>query len=290
MAAPLSAEGAQQALATIYSPNATAEERAAAGAYCEQLKNNTEAALGCCTQLIAPELPPTVQHFGLSLIHAVIERQWHRPGFEAHQAEVKTLILQRMASDTGRPLWEEPHYLKEKLAGLLSAVGCREWPQRWPDMFEQLFQIAAMGHRQAELAIIALRLVGEEIMEFNDSLDGGRRSDLSQALKVSLPQVLPFIHGFAKTRFEALGAARAQGAAGSADVRALLQLLDAALQLLQSFCQWVPLQLLYSNEFVPLCCALVGDPDTRVRSCECIFLLAQRKQTTQAILQLLVIL
>ena len=276
MAALLSAVGAQQALAVIHEPTSTAEQRAAAGAYVEELKNNPEAALACSAQLIAPELPPTVRHFGLSLIHAVIERQWHQPGFEARQAEVKALILQMMASDTGRPLTEEPRYIKEKLAGLLSAVGCREWPQRWPDMFEQLFQIAAMGHRQAELAIIALRLVGEEIMEFNDSLDGGRRSDLSQALKVSLPQVLPFINEFAKTRFEALGVARAQGAAASADVKALIQLLDVALQLLQSMCQWVPLQLLYINEFVPLCCALVGDPDTRVRSCECIFLLAQR--------------
>ena len=107
-----------------------------------------------------------------------------------------------------------PKFIKEKLCGLLSAVGCREWPQRWPDMFETIFQIAAMGHKQAELAIIALRLVGEEIMEFNDALSGGRRSDLSQALKVSLPQVLPFVHNFTKTRFDALGAApRARAAA-----------------------------------------------------------------------------
>jgi hypothetical protein len=271
-----SAEGASQAIATIYSPVATHEQRAAADLYCEQLKAHTEAALAISAQLIGAELPDTTRHFGLSLINAVIEKQWHQPGFEARQAEIKALILQMMASASGKPLTEEPKFIKEKLCGLLSAVGCREWPQRWPDMFETIFQIAAMGHKQAELAIIALRLVGEEIMEFNDNLSGGRRSDLSQALKVSLPQVLPFINDFAKTRFDALGAARARGAEGAADVRALIQLLDAALQLLQSMCQWVPLQLLYGNEVVPLCCALVSDPDTRVRACECIFLLAER--------------
>ena len=272
----LSAEGAAEAIATIYSPLATHEQRAAADAYCEQLKNHTEAALAVAAKLIGAEMPDTTRHFGLSLINTVIEKQWHQPGFESRQAEIKALILQMMSEASGKPLTGEPKFIKEKLCGLLSAVGCREWPQRWPDMFETIFQIAAMGHKQAELAMIALRLVGEEIMEFNDSLSAGRRSDLSQALKVSLPQVLPFVNEFTKTRFDALGAARARGAEGAEDVLALVQLLDASLQLLQSMCQWVSLQLLYGNEVVPLCCMLVGDPDTRVRACECVYLLAQR--------------
>lgn len=275
-AAQFSAEGAVEAIATIYSPVATHEQRAAADAYCEQLKNYTEAALAISAKLIGAEMPDTTRHFGLSLINSVIEKQWHQPGFESRQAEIKGLILQMMSDGSGKPLTEEPKFIKEKLCGLLSAVGCREWPQRWPDMFETIFQIATMGHKQAELAIISLRLVGEEIMEFNDALSGGRRSDLSQALKVSLPQVLPFVHDFTKTRFDALGAARARGGAGAEDVRALVQLLDASLQLLQSMCQWVSLQLLYGNEVVPLCCTLVGDPDTRVRACECVYLLAER--------------
>ena len=39
----------------------------------------------------------------------------------------------------------EPGYVKEKLCGLLSAVGCREWPQRWPDMFDKIFQGTYVG-------------------------------------------------------------------------------------------------------------------------------------------------
>ena len=97
----------------------------------------------------------------------MIEQRWHRPGFEAQQAEIKARILQLMAAGSGA----EPGYVKEKLCGLLSAVGCREWPQRWPDMFDKIFEIGAMGRGQAELAIIALRLVGEDIMEFNEKLE-----------------------------------------------------------------------------------------------------------------------
>jgi len=273
MAGALTAEGALAAVSTIHSPVATHEQRAAANAYCDQIKAHPEAALPIADQLVAPTAPDTARHFGLSLFGAVIEQRWHRPGFEAQQAEIKARILQLMAAGSGA----EPGYVKEKLCGLLSAVGCREWPQRWPDMFDKIFEIGAMGRGQAELAIVALRLVGEDIMEFNEKLESRRRSDLSQALKLALPKVLPMVRGLIADSHAALCAARQGGAAGLEEAQSCERLLGAGLNLLQSWVGGVlATHLPYTHGLVPLCVTLVDEPATRVRACECVFLLAQR--------------
>jgi hypothetical protein len=271
MADPQMLQMTLAALQAIYSGSSTNEDRTRATEFCEQVKKSAEDSLAVASQLIGLDQLDTSRHFGLSLIASVIEGQWHRPGFEAKQQEIKQLILQMMASGT-KPLTQEPRFIKDKLCCLLSAVGCREWPQRWPDMFESIFAIAQMGHTQAELAMTALRLVGEDIMEFNDNLDAGRRSDLSQALKLYMPQVVPFVTEFLQSRYSAMLVA-----SDPTEIRSLELLVDAALQMLQSYCCWLSLALLHGQRLLPLFCSLLGDPRSRVRACECVFLLCERK-------------
>lgn len=140
-------------------------------------------------------------------------------------------------------------------------------------MFEQIFSIANIGHTQAELAMTALRFLGEDIMEFNDNLDAGRRSDLSQALKLYMPKVLPFVQEFIKSSYTAM----VQPGQPPEELRALEMLVDAGLHLLQSYCWWLNLVLLHQQRMLPLCCSLLADPRSRVRASECLFLLCDRK-------------
>jgi hypothetical protein len=248
------AQMALQALTAVYEPTSTNERRQEAYHYLEQVKAAPpETSLQIAEQLIRPELPDRARHFGLALVGVVIEKHWRREDFSTQKAQIKQLILTMMARGT-KPLTEEPGFIKEKLCGLLSAVGCREWPQRWPEMFEQIFELGSMGHTQAELALISLRLVGEEIMEFNDNLDGKRRSDLSQALRLTMPRILPWVRDAIQSNYSALAVAVAAEGGGSGTAAALRLLVGTALQLLQSYCQWVSLGLLHGSRFLPLCC------------------------------------
>ena len=44
-------------------------------------------------------------------------------------------------------------------------------PLHRPDMFDTLIAIGDRGYAQQELLLLALRTLGEDIMEFNDRLD-----------------------------------------------------------------------------------------------------------------------
>lgn len=265
-----------QAILAIHNGHTSAEDRRQAGQICEDVKADPIAAMNAANMLIRPAQPDPARHFGLSLLGTVIEQRWHQAGFEQEQMQIKQLILEMMAGGT-KPLLEEAAFIKEKLCSLVSAVGCREWPQRWETMLPDLMGIAAMGHEQQELMLLALRVLGEDIMEFNDKLDAGRRADLSQALKILLPQILQWVYGFIEEKYQQFTAVVGQGGAGGNDARTLQQLVSAAVKLLQSYTQWIPLHLIYRHNLSQIFSTLLHDPAFKVPACECLLLLCSRK-------------
>ena len=80
------------ALGTIYHGDSSNEQRAHATAYTEQIKANPVEALAVAQLLITPDQINEARHYGMALIQSVIDSQWHRPGFEATQAEIKQLL------------------------------------------------------------------------------------------------------------------------------------------------------------------------------------------------------
>jgi hypothetical protein len=108
-------------------------------------------------------------------------------------------------------------------------------------------------------------------------LDCGRRSDLSRALKASLPQILDWLSGYVENTYIALNAAVNAAGPESAEARGLRQLLAAGLRLLQSYASWVPQYLLYRHRLPRIFCSLLHDPAFQVGACECMLLLCGRK-------------
>ena len=62
---------------------------------------------------------------------------------------------------------------------LVSHIAKREWPARWPDLFERLTALTSQGETQCELAMLVLRSIGEGVFE-DERMSDARRNELLQ--------------------------------------------------------------------------------------------------------------
>jgi hypothetical protein len=74
---------------------------------------------------------------------------------------------------------QEPRFIKEKAVQLVSHIAKREWPARWPDLFERLTALTSQGETQCELAMLVLRSIGEGVFE-DERMSDARRNELLQ--------------------------------------------------------------------------------------------------------------
>ncbi|KAJ1926454.1 karyopherin, partial [Tieghemiomyces parasiticus] len=157
----------------------TPDQRQQAQAVCEKAKEAPEAALyGHYLAHRAQKYPDTVRHFGLSLIENTIRYRWDDPRFnESHHIQIRDAVVQ-LATEG---LHEEPserHFIKEKVAQLITDLAERLWPQQWPELDEWLQSL----YRSSELCLLALRNLADDLGVFDDPLAALRKSDLTNAL------------------------------------------------------------------------------------------------------------
>ena len=59
-----------------------------------------------------------------------------------------------MAASRLAPVFDEPRFIRNKVAQLVSGVAAREFPQRWPTFVTDMLQLADRGDAQAEVALM----------------------------------------------------------------------------------------------------------------------------------------
>jgi len=262
------------ALASLHSPQQTNEGRRQATELCDSFKvggSNEASALGVAGELLdASSSPDVARHFALQLLSHAIEGRWNSEEFEPQRLPLRQRLLQLLA----QPPPGCAFFVRQKLGALVASVALREWPQRWPELFEQLGAIAQMGEDEAELVLITVRTLGEEVMEYNSELEGSRRSDLTAALnEVALPAFMPFVYTVLDGSYARLSTDATLDAAAR---ERLQRLLRAVLSLLCAYMEWIPLAIIFQNNFVPALCRLLLEDSLRTPVCEALLLLATR--------------
>lgn len=166
-----------EALDIIYDPRSTNEQRWEASRYLDQFKESAEAAqLGFLFSTDVSQ-PPSVQHFGLSLLSHVIRHQYH------HLSEHHTVQLRNCVLDLAKSIKADQRaYIRNKVAELWIELAKRSWALDWFDMDEQLVRLWSQDLVHQEFVLTVLENLSEDIFVRDDNIAVLRGRDLNSAL------------------------------------------------------------------------------------------------------------
>ncbi|KAL4093444.1 hypothetical protein PRIC1_010878 [Phytophthora ramorum] len=265
----------QQVLLAVqvsHSSLASAADRQAAYAFCEDFKSRPDCALYAVALYRNPgggdalELH-TRQHFALHVLEHHVLTRWDSQPVEEQQkmrAELVQLLLIEDDSD-------EPVFVREKKVALVASIAKRQFPQRWPELLPELLQVWSNGSsRQVELVLMILRSLAEDCVSssFNTSIPPARRKDILQGLNVCLPQLFPVVYQELEKQYALY---RSQTATAQQKNRSQ-RLIHAALDMLKEFLEWMPLERPVdpATNFIMVAVLLLDDKEFRVAGAECL--------------------
>jgi hypothetical protein len=118
-----------------------------------------------------------------------------------HEAKEAALCLAKHlggGGDGGAAVVAGPsaRFLLRKSAALIADVAVREWPQRWPELIEQLLAMAGADDGGGSLVFLvcaAIRALVEEVHEFGHTMEPDRRRDLVKSLAECAPDYLAML-------------------------------------------------------------------------------------------------
>ncbi|KAF1782335.1 Armadillo-type fold [Phytophthora cactorum] len=268
----------QQVLLAVqasHSPLASASDRQAAYAFCEEFKSRADCALYAVALYRSPgggdslELH-TRQHFALHVLEHHVLTRWSSLPVEEQQkmrAELVALLLRENQPDDA----DDPVFVKEKKVSLLAQIAKRQFPQRWPELLPELLQVWQTGcSRQVELVLLILRSLAEDCVSssFNTSIPPARRKDILQGLNVCLPQLFPVIYHELEKQYAIYKAVSATPMQKNRSQR----LIHAALDMLKEFLEWMPLERPVdpATNFIVVAVLLLEEKEFRVAGAECL--------------------
>ncbi|CAG9539165.1 unnamed protein product [Cercopithifilaria johnstoni] len=144
-----------------------------------------------------------------------------------------------------------------------------EWPQNWPELFDQLEDIASVSGTHAQIPFIILQLLVENVVTLVTVENISRRKDLNNAIASNIPRILHFI------RY-----ALRQCSVESTDESYCL--IRSALDLFGELVEWLPANILepYINDLLYTVCSFLETPQHCIYevAAKCLWRIASRKQ------------
>ncbi|KAG7395216.1 hypothetical protein PHYBOEH_004123 [Phytophthora boehmeriae] len=241
----------QQVLLAVqvsHSPLASASDRQAAYAFCEEFKSRSDCALYAVALYRNPgggdalELH-TRQHFALHVLeHHVLTRWSSLPAEE--QKKMRLELVQLLLNEPQPDGADDPVFVKEKKVALLAQIAKRQFPQRWPELLPELLQVWQTGSpRQVELVLMILRSLAEDCL-------------------------FPVVYQELEKQY----AQYKNPSATSEQKNQSQRLIHAALDMLKEFLEWMPLErpVEPSTNLIMVAVLLLDDREFRVAGAECL--------------------
>ncbi|VDM96540.1 unnamed protein product [Thelazia callipaeda] len=144
-----------------------------------------------------------------------------------------------------------------------------EWPQNWPELFDQLDDFSSLSVTHAQISFIILQLLIENVITLATIENASRKKDLNNGISSSMPRILKTISFTLQ-----------QCLLRSSDELYLLA--RSALELFSEIAEWVKAQILQPHIENLICsiCSFLETPQYGIYevAAKCLWMLASRKQ------------
>ena len=166
------------ALSVVHNSYSTNQARQEAQAFLEDIKTLAEAPSHGFALASDRSNSPVLRHYGLSLLEHAVRQKW--PEYSEEQAEyLRGWILQLSQTVS----YQDPAYLRSKIAQLWVEVAARSWAAEWVDMDELLVRMWQVPDSPVhkELVLQILEILSEEVFNGDDAVVAMREGALSKA-------------------------------------------------------------------------------------------------------------
>ncbi|KAJ9647075.1 karyopherin [Coniosporium tulheliwenetii] len=176
----------RKALDTAYDPHTSPELRQQATALLDEAKHHPQAPTYGFQLAIEKSHPPTLRHYGLSMLEFSIKYVWDE--YNQQQADEITHLVIQLARSISP---QDPTFLRNKIAQLWTELAKRSWGDGWMDMDHHLvaFWETSLEHRA--LVLYILETLSEDIFIREDAAAGVRGPELGRAcVDIFVPQAV----------------------------------------------------------------------------------------------------
>ncbi|XP_042059818.1 protein HASTY 1-like [Salvia splendens] len=249
------------------------DARAAAHSYLETIKaGDTRVLASTSFVLVKRDWSPEIRLHAFKMLQHLVRLRWEElsPVERRHFANVAVDLMSEIANPC------EEWALKSQTAALVAEIVRREGPSLWQELWPSIVTLSNMGPIQAELVLMMLRWLPEDITVHNEDLEGDRRRMLLRGLSQSLPEIFPLLFTMLEKHYGAalMEAGRQQMDVAKQHAAALI----AAINAVNAYAEWAPLSDLGKYGIIYGCGFLLSSPDFRLHACEFFKIVAARKR------------
>jgi exportin-5 len=212
-----------------------------------------------------------VSHVGWNIIEHVIRYKWNDMPADI-RVTIRNGVLQYM-SEGRYSLTSENLHIKTFMSRNLVAMMEQEWPQNWPELFDQFKSIILDGslHAQSQMVFIVLKRLIENVITYCNVTNALRRKELSTAINLIMPEMLSVTISRIRMCIEA----------GNSDTSILVA--KSAIELLSESVDWVVGRVLEEtvDSMIEVLCAYlqVANHGIYETAATCLFKIASRKRS-----------
>ncbi|CAG2217281.1 XPO5 [Mytilus edulis] len=264
------------AVETVMNPTAAQQDRQSAQQILEEFKESSPYCVQCGLKLSQYYDNPVARHFGLQLLEHSIKFRWNS-FTEEEKEQLKKSSLEIIEKGT-LGIIHEQIYIKDVISRIIVEIIKREWPQLWPTLLADLYNLCQHGATQTELVLkIYLRLV-EDVVSFMN-LPTTRRREVLQGLTGKMEDLFEFfLNLLEKYRidFYKTEPIVSDGAQWT-QYHNNLEVSRAVLSTLTGYLDWVNMSHIFSKDLLHRLCLMLSNKHLQLSAAECLLLIVTRK-------------
>ncbi|XP_033734576.1 exportin-5-like [Pecten maximus] len=261
------------AVETIMNPTASATDRMSAHKICEEFKETSPLCINCGLALSQRQNSSIVRHFGLQLLEHAIKFRWQV--LSADEKEVlKRNALEFIAHGTANIL-EEEYHIKDGVSRITVELIKREWPQNWPLLLKDLYDLCLMGPTQTELVLKTYLRLAEDVVVFQ-TIPAARRRSVMQGLTANMGDLFQLF-------ITLLQQHTAEVKEDTPDAQLVSQsncrVSQALLTTLAGYLDWINMDHIFSQNalLLQILCLLLSNSNLQLYAAECLLIIVSRK-------------
>lgn len=262
-----------RAIATALDWTSSPDARAAAHSYLETIKSgDTHVLASTSFLLVKRDWSSEIRLHAFKMLQHLVRLRWDElsPVERRQFANLSVDLMSEIANPS------EAWALKSHTAALVAEIVRREGLSLWKELWPSIITLSNMGPIQAELVLMMLRWLPEDITVHNEDLEGDRRRMLLRGLSLSLPEIFPLLYTLLERHYGAalMEAGRQQMDVAKQHAAAVI----AAINAVNAYAEWAPLSDLAKYGIIYGCGFLLTSLDFRLHACEFFKLVAPRKR------------
>ncbi len=252
-----------QAVEAALNPEMPQDKRHEAYNACEEFKEKSPFCIQCSVYL-SLNGSDLVRHFGLQLMEYCVKYKWYHID-QAQKISIKDVtmsLLQSCEGDISRHI-----HLRDALSRVVVEMMKREWPQHWPNLLPELYEIASKGHIQAEIVLLTFLRFIEDVVVLQTLEYAQRRKDLYQHLMLQMEAIFTFLLNLMAQHYKL------------SNVPESVRIINLCLRLLSEIVEFAFVNRLVAEEqrLLPVLCNLLANENYQFETGECLNRIATKK-------------